>query len=547
MSSHDKDLVFLILQYLDEECLKQSAHMYEMVLNGYWEEAERYLSSFTKVEDNRYSIKIYFKMRKQNFLEALDNKDQEKALNILSKDLNVFTNVDGGLFNEMTQLLTLEDIRQHESLANYGDTNSARRITMIELKRVIEANPIFHGKLNFPTMNVYQSLPQSVDNNAAPSQASPDPTFAASTSLSTQSNESSQASPDPTFAAITSLSTQSEDEKPDISGEVDDNPVIMRHPQSLPLPLPSYVKVKKISRLIYYNSGDGILALGSNGVHLRRKWPTDDDLNQSGQATTMVTSQLWKPKNSLQLLINDISDNGPEVFVSCFALSKNDSYLISTSRRMITLFNLNTYKVTTSRSGDKILPPAPAATCIAFYPEDNNIIVVGMDDSTILIYNVPLAEVITKLKGHSEGITGLAFSSALNIMVEDTQISVWNVDKWEKQKCKFLQMPDEKMQVVLSATYIQFHHDHTRFLVVHETQLAIYEAKELNCLLQWTPVGSVSISQATFSCDSQMVYAGFVDGTIFVFDASKLELKCTVGCVIEAYPNAIASHPQKPT
>ncbi|KAK1551092.1 hypothetical protein Q3G72_030168 [Acer saccharum] len=38
-----------------------------------------------------------------------------------------------------------------------------------------------------------------------------------------------------------------------------------------------------ISRLVYYNSGDGILALGSNGVHLRWKWPRDDDLNQSGQ------------------------------------------------------------------------------------------------------------------------------------------------------------------------------------------------------------------------------------------------------------------------
>ncbi|KAK0572349.1 hypothetical protein LWI29_030321 [Acer saccharum] len=211
----------------------------------------------------------------------------------------------------------------------------------------------------------------------------------------------------------------------------------------------------------------------------------------------MVTPQFWQPKNSLQLLINDISDNGPEVSVSCFALSKNDSYLISASRRMITLFNLITYKV------------------------------------------------IAKLKGHL--ITGLAFSSALNIMVSSGEDTQCGIDKWEKQKCKFLQMPDEKMQVVLSATYIQFHQDQIHFLVVHETQLAIYEAKELKCLLHWTPLGSVSFSQATFSCDSQVVYASFVDGTIFVFDASKLELKCTVGCVIEAYPNAIASHPQKPT
>ncbi|KAK2659784.1 hypothetical protein Ddye_006317 [Dipteronia dyeriana] len=192
--------------------------------------------------DNRYSTKIYFEMRKQNFLEALDSKDQEKALNILSKDLNVFANVDGGLFNEMTQLLTLEDIRQHESFANYRDTNSARRITMIELKRVIEANPIFHGKLNFPTMNGNR-LQRLINQRMS------------------------------YFFMFSHL-------KPHRT----QLPVLvyrLRHPRSLPLPTPSYVKVKKISRLIYYNSGDGNLALGSNGVHLCWNWPTEDDLNQS--------------------------------------------------------------------------------------------------------------------------------------------------------------------------------------------------------------------------------------------------------------------------
>lgn len=44
----------------------------ELVLNGNWEEAEKYLSSFTVVEDNKYSTKIYFEIRKQKFLEALD-------------------------------------------------------------------------------------------------------------------------------------------------------------------------------------------------------------------------------------------------------------------------------------------------------------------------------------------------------------------------------------------------------------------------------------------------------------------------------------------
>lgn len=43
-----------------------------LVLNGNWEEVEKYLSSFTVVADNKYSTKIYFEIRKQKFLEALD-------------------------------------------------------------------------------------------------------------------------------------------------------------------------------------------------------------------------------------------------------------------------------------------------------------------------------------------------------------------------------------------------------------------------------------------------------------------------------------------
>lgn len=39
---------------------------------GEWDEAEKYLSGFTKVDDNRYSMKIFFEIRKQKYLEALD-------------------------------------------------------------------------------------------------------------------------------------------------------------------------------------------------------------------------------------------------------------------------------------------------------------------------------------------------------------------------------------------------------------------------------------------------------------------------------------------
>lgn len=44
----------------------------DLVTNGEWDEVEKYLSGFTKVDDNRYSMKIFFEIRKQKYLEALD-------------------------------------------------------------------------------------------------------------------------------------------------------------------------------------------------------------------------------------------------------------------------------------------------------------------------------------------------------------------------------------------------------------------------------------------------------------------------------------------
>ena len=42
----------------------------DLVQGGEWDEVERYLSGFTKLEDNRYSMKI-FEIRKQKYLRPL--------------------------------------------------------------------------------------------------------------------------------------------------------------------------------------------------------------------------------------------------------------------------------------------------------------------------------------------------------------------------------------------------------------------------------------------------------------------------------------------
>jgi hypothetical protein len=56
-------------------------------------------------------LEIFFEIRKQKYLEALDKQDRAKAVDILVKDLKVFSSFNEELYKEITQLLTLENFR----------------------------------------------------------------------------------------------------------------------------------------------------------------------------------------------------------------------------------------------------------------------------------------------------------------------------------------------------------------------------------------------------------------------------------------------------
>ncbi|XP_054780922.1 protein TOPLESS-like isoform X2 [Prosopis cineraria] len=348
------------------------------------------------------------------------------------------------------------------------------------------------------------------------------------------------------------------DVKPRIAEESNDKSKIWKlteinePAQCRSLKLPENLRLTKISRLIYTNSGNAILALTSDAIHVLWKWQRSDR-NSSGKATASVAPHFWQPSSGI-LMTNDISDSNPEDAVPCFALSKNDSYVMSASGGKISLFNMMTFKTMTT-----FMPPPPAATFLAFHPQDNNIIAIGMDDSTIQIYNVRVDEVKSKLKGHTKRITGLAFSHALNVLVSsgaDAQLCVWSTDGWEKQKSIVLKIPAGRTPTAQAETRVQFHQDQIHFLVVHETQLAIYETTKLECQKQWFPRESIApISAATFSCDSQLIYASFLDATVYVFSASNLRFCCRINP--SAYlsasvsspsvqPLVVAAHPQEP-
>ncbi|CAN6460946.1 unnamed protein product [Victoria cruziana] len=212
-----------------------------------------------------------------------------------------------------------------------------------------------------------------------------------------------------------------------------------------------------------------------------------------------------------------------------------------------------TFKVMTT-----FMPPPPAATFLAFHPQDNNIIAIGMEDSTIQIYNVRIDEVKSKLKGHQKRITGLAFSQSLNVLVSsgaDAQLCVWSIDSWEKKKSRVLQAPPGRQSPLLGETRVQFHNDQNHLLAVHETQISIFDGK-LECLRSWTPRDSLTapISSAIYSCDGLLVYTGFCDGAVGVFDAESLRLRCRIApsayilppVPSSPYPTVIASHPSEP-
>ncbi|GAB2277382.1 Topless- protein 3, variant 2 [Dionaea muscipula] len=309
----------------------------------------------------------------------------------------------------------------------------------------------------------------------------------------------------------------------------------------------------RVARLLYTNSGIGVLALGSNGVQKLWKW-TRNEQNHSGKATANAVPQHWQPSSGL-LMTNDVSGVKLEEAVPCIALSKNDSYVMSAAGGKISLFNMMTFKVMTT-----FMSPPPASTFLAFHPVDNNVIAIGMEDSMINIYNVRVDEVKSKLKGHQKRITGLAFSTNLNILVSsgaDAQICVWNIDSWEKRRTVSIQLPAGK--AATGDTRVQFHSDQIRLLVSHESQLAIYDAAKMDCIRQWIPQDSLSapVSYAAYSCNSQMIFATFYDGNVGVFDADSLKLRCHIAPLAylsqaqsngaqAAYPVVVAAHPHEP-
>ncbi|KAL1809720.1 hypothetical protein ACET3Z_026710 [Daucus carota] len=339
------------------------------------------------------------------------------------------------------------------------------------------------------------------------------------------------------FRASANLTPSNTDER-----EMPNIPDTNEQAQLYCLRLPDPILSQRIDRLTYTNSGDAIVARSCTGVYKFWKWGVAND-NPTGKATIRVVPPVFSANFDISL-----GENVP--FVPYFALSKNDGYVASVSESgKVSLFNCvaSAFKIM-----DTNLSPPPAATSVMFYPEDNNIIIIGKEDGSILIYTVQKDMVIAQIHAHQTRVTGLAYSRALNILVSsayDAQICAWSRFGWRRQSCKFLDVYGNAVSP--GHISVMFHQDQINLLVVHDTCIATLQGPNLEPLNQWIP-GQV-IKDAAYSSDGQCIYACFLNRHVVVLDSESFEIKFAINPSAYlpsnpssvVYPSALAANPAK--
>eukprot|EP00253_Pinus_taeda_P023748 PITA_23748 len=276
---------------------------------------------------------------------------------------------------------------------------------------------------------------------------------------------------------------------------------------------------------------------------------------------------MWQPASGV-FMNNDIGDTNPKEAAACIALSKNDSYVMSTSGGKVSLFNMMTFKVMTT-----FVPPV--ATFLAFHPQNKYIFAIGMEDSSIQIYNVWNVRVDELLPVNvSLKFKFLSFSSLCpftkNDLLQFTQIYRVEMFLYSQPRLSAVitlghrWVGQAKVKSCTSTARKIISFIMIKFTSCAECQLAIYDASKLNRLHYWSLHDSLSapISSAIYLCDSVLVYASFCDGAVGVcdgavgvFDAESSRPHCRIAPSVylpsimdssNAYPLVVASiHPNQ--
>ncbi|XP_076888790.1 topless-related protein 4-like [Bidens hawaiensis] len=207
-----------------------------------------------------------------------------------------------------------------------------------------------------------------------------------------------------------------------MSDVIDEPPLVPSGPKEITEPsqirslrLPDTLLPVEVLKIVHY--GDGILALAYNAVHKLWKWPKNAQ-TQTANASVDVAPQLCQLRSGI-LMTNDIKDVNLEDRLASLAVSDNHCYAVSTSGGKISLFNLMTFKVNDHnnihvsfffffffnvyidasklsfllQTMSSFLAPPPTVTSLILSPVDNNIVIAGMLDGSIIFYNAKNSKV----------------------------------------------------------------------------------------------------------------------------------------------------------
>ncbi|XP_028779245.1 topless-related protein 4 [Neltuma alba] len=574
-TSIKEELIYLILQFLDEEKFMLTRHKLEqetkmffnlnhfgkLIIDGEWYEAEKYLSAFTKLDD-QYPLQRIFKIRDGRHLEAFDGK---------SDYLSNFTDpssVRADLIDGRNQLISKYPILQYK--VKFPCMNKSRLLTII--KQTMDWWFLHHTEARanpdnrtfslatvprVPYLCYGPSVPISSSSLETGESSSPWTCGSNDASCMTDANSGfSLKRTEKSELQVTKNCSSQKEMEIGSNDQIDQNCgvgiksstdiVEINEPsQCCMLVLPDDSLFARVARLNYTCSGDFILALAQNAVH--KLWLLHDDKCLSGKALTDIQPSLHQPSNG-QAMTNYASENQKDVD-HCFALK--DHHLLSASGGRISRYNLKTLETV-----DTFAVPPPVATYFIFLSQE--IFAIAFDDSRILIYCTCTKKVKAELQGHQK-TTCLAFSQSLNVLASsgtDAQLCVWDAAGWKKRASKTLyslhtgQVPNPPV-----VNYIEFHKDQAHLLIVNERQIDIYEAPMLNHFMQRVlPESDPPITYATYSCDGQSIFVSFKNGCIKILSSEALEVRCRISLSayaqpnpsLEVYPTVVAAHPYKP-
>ncbi|CAA7032891.1 unnamed protein product [Microthlaspi erraticum] len=166
-----KTLIFLILQFLNEEGYNESLHLLEQeskilfnfsyfsdaIINGNWKIAEDYLSAFTSPEENTFSRKMFFELYKSKFSESQDRSGGSESVNIFSKELRRIPVFKDDGYEDLVEVIADMRVLEQTSIM---DKASLRAKLCVDLHKLGTNNPSLFGKLDFPELekNALMSL-----------------------------------------------------------------------------------------------------------------------------------------------------------------------------------------------------------------------------------------------------------------------------------------------------------------------------------------------------------------------------------------------------